>query len=100
MSMLDGLLGQIGEHVDVNNLAAKVGLSPEHVQQAIAQLAHFHTADGDTAEGAAAATGLPLDKIQEIVSHLGGEGALAHFAGMLQGQGGVLGSLGGLLGKS
>lgn len=98
MSMLDGLIGQIGEHVDVANLAAKVGLSPEHVQSAIGQLAHFHTQAGDTAEGAASATGLPLDKIQEIITHIGGEGAVAKFADMLKGQGGVLGQMGGLLG--
>ena len=103
MGLLDGLIGQLGQHVDVDNLAAKVGLSPEHVQQAIGQLAHFHTQAGDTAEGAAAATGLPLDKIQEIVGHIGGEGSLAKYADMLQEQGGVLGQIGdlaeGFLGK-
>jgi hypothetical protein len=96
MSMLNDLLGQVTENVDVANLAAKVGLSPEHVESAIQALAKFHPMEGDTAEGAAAATGLPLDKIQAIIAHIGGEGALAQFAGMLEGQGGVAGQIGGL----
>ena len=31
MGILDGILGQITGNADVANLAAKVGLSPEHV---------------------------------------------------------------------
>ncbi|MCW3836733.1 hypothetical protein ACFQ1E_12355 [Sphingomonas canadensis] len=83
MSILDNLLGQFGGGTDVANLAAKVGLSPEHVQQAVAALAKFHPMQGDTAEGAAAATGLPLDKVQELIGHIGGEGSLANYASML-----------------
>ena len=96
MSMLNDLLGQVAENVDVANLAAKVGLSPEHVESAVQALAKFHPMEGDTAEGAAAATGLPLDKIQEIIAHIGGEGALGQFAGLLQNQDGLAGQIGGL----
>lgn len=97
MSILDGILGQVTQNVDVTNLAAKVGLSPEHVESAIQALAKFHPMDVDTAEGAAAATGLPVEKLQEIIGHIGGEGALGQFAQLLQGQGeGVLGQIGGL----
>jgi hypothetical protein len=89
MGILDGILGQLGENTDVANLAAKVGLSPEHVEAAIAALAKFHPMDVDTAEGASAETGIPTDKLQEIIGHIGGEGALARYASMLQGEGGI-----------
>ena len=38
MSILDNILGQISGNDTVANLAAKVGLSPEHVESAIAAL--------------------------------------------------------------
>jgi len=105
MGILDGLLGQITGNADVANLAAKVGLSPEHVESAVAALAKFHPAAGDTAEAAAAHTGLPLDKLQELMGHIGGEGALAKYAGMLDKDGDgnpvndIMGMASGLFGK-
>jgi hypothetical protein len=89
MGILDGLLGQLGGNADVANLAAKVGLSPEHVEAAIAALAKFHPMDVDTAEGASAETGVPVDKLQEIIGHIGGEGALGRYASMLGGDAGL-----------
>lgn len=105
MSMFDGILGQVTQNVDLKNLAAKIGLSPEHVESAVQALGKSHQQQGDTAEGAAAATGLPLEKIQEIMSHIGGEGTLAKYAGMLDKDGDgnplndITGLVGGFLGK-
>jgi hypothetical protein len=87
MGILDALLSQLGENSDVANLASKVGLSPEHVEMAVQALAKFHPMEVDTAEGAAAQTGLPVDKLQEIIGHIGGEGALGRYASLVQGEG-------------
>ncbi|TPG42930.1 hypothetical protein EAH79_03615 [Sphingomonas koreensis] len=96
MGLLDGLLGQVAGNVDITNLAAKVGLDPAQVEQAVTALAQHHAQPGDTVAQAAQTTGLPSDALQQIVGHIGGEGALGRFAGLLGEQGGGLGGLGGL----
>jgi len=94
MSLFDGILNQVSGNATVENLAAKVGLSPEQVEQAVAALGQAHAAPGDTVNTAAEQTGLPTDKLQEIVGHIGGEGALGRFASLLQqDDGGILGGL-------
>lgn len=94
MSLLNGLLSQVSDNATVQNLAAKVGLTPDQVEQAVAALGQAHTAPGDTITTAAQQTGLPQDKLQEIVGHIGGEGALGQFASLLQqDSGGILGSI-------
>jgi ATP phosphoribosyltransferase regulatory subunit HisZ len=96
MSLLNGILGQVSETATVQNLAAKVGLSPEQVEQAVAALGKAHPEPGDTVTTAAEQTGLPHDKLSEIVGHIGGEGALGRFASLLQedgAAGGMLGSI-------
>lgn len=98
MSMLDGILGQVAENTTIANLAAKVGLSPEHVAQAVTALAQFHPMEVDTAEGAAAATGLPQNTLQDIIGHIGGEGSLANFASMVEREGGMGSVFGALTG--
>jgi hypothetical protein len=105
MGMLDGLLGKISEHVDIANLATKVGLTPEQAQGAVAALGQSHTEAGDTVTLAAEKTGLPMDKLQEIVGQIGGEGSLASFASMIDRDGDgnplndITGMIGGLFGK-
>jgi hypothetical protein len=96
MGILDGFLGQLAEHVDVKNLAERVGLQPDQVEAAIHALAVAHPQPGDTAEAAATATGLPTQTLQDIVGHIGGEGSLASFASLLGSQGGIEAALGGL----
>ena len=68
---------------DVARVAAKVGLPPNLVHQAVSALAQAHVQPGDTVQGAANATGLPQQTLQEILGHLGGEGWLAEIAGGL-----------------
>jgi hypothetical protein len=95
MSLLDEILGQLSNNPTVDNLAAKVGLSPEQVEQAVAALGQAHVSEGDTLTTAAQQTGLPQDKLQEIVGHIGGEGALSQFASLLQqDSGGIMGTVG------
>jgi len=48
MSLLDSILGQVTDNTTVQNLAAKVGLSPEEVEQAVAALGQAHAQEGDT----------------------------------------------------
>ena len=100
MSIFDGLLGQVAGNVDIENLATKVGLPADQVEQAVHALGIAHPQPGDTVETAAAQTGLPTDKLQEIVGHIGGEGALAQFSGLLEGEGSITDKLGGLFGRS
>ena len=83
MSILDGILNQVSGTATVQNLAAKVGLTPEQVERAVAALGQAHTSEGDTVTTAAEQTGLPQDKLSEIVGHIGGEGALGRFASLL-----------------
>ena len=99
MGLLDGLLKQVADHVDVDNLASKIGLTPEQVEAAVAALGKAHPEPGDTLAGASAATGLPVDKLSRIVDQIGGDGALARFASLLRDEdaaGGLGGALGGL----
>jgi hypothetical protein len=94
MGLLDGLLGQVAGNVDIANLAAKVGLTPEQAEGAVAALGQAHPEPGDTVETAAATTGLSPDILQQIVGHIGGEGSLGQFASLLGAAGGTEGIMG------
>lgn len=99
MSMLDAILGQLAGH-DLGGLAGKVGLTPEQLQMALQALTAAHPQPGDTATVAAQNTGLPVNVLQQVLGHLGGEGALGQLGGALGGggAGGLGGMLGGMLG--
>lgn len=102
MSLLDGILGQVAGNPDIANLAGRIGLTPEQVAAAISALGAAHTQPGDTVAGAAESTGLSPDALQQILGHLGGEGALGNLGALLGGSSGngLGGMLGGLFGKS
>jgi hypothetical protein len=70
MSLLDGILGQAGEGVTVQNLAKRVGLTPDEAGSAVSALGQAHVQDGDTVQTASEATGLPGDKLNEIVHNI------------------------------
>jgi len=93
MSLLDSILGQVSENTTVQNLAAKVGLTPEQVESAVAALGKAHVEEGDTVQTASESTGLPTDKLNQIVDHIGGEGSLGRFASLVEGEGGLSGVL-------
>lgn len=96
VSLLDSILGQVSESATVQNLAAKVGLTPKQVEEAVGALSQAHVAEGDTVTAAAEETGLPANILNEIVDHIGGEGSLGKFASILESEGGLTGMLGGL----
>lgn len=106
MGLLDGILSQVAGNPEITNLAERIGLSPEQVTAAIAALGAAHTQPGDTVAGAADSTGLSPDVLQQILAHLGGEGALGRLGALLggaegaDGSGGLGSMLGGLFGKA
>ena len=65
---------------------------PEEVGQAVATLGQPHSQEGDTVQTASEATGLPADKLNEIVQQIGGKGSLGRFASLLEGEGGFTGA--------
>jgi hypothetical protein len=98
MGLLDGILGQIGGgNLDVNAIAQKVGIDPATAESAIAALGKAHDEPGDTVESASQQTGVDTGTLQQIVGHLGGEGALGQLSGALQNNPQILSSLSGML---
>jgi hypothetical protein len=101
MSIFNDLLGSIGggAPADVENLANKVGLSPEMAEQAIAALGAAHQEPGDTVEDAAQATGIDSSILNQIVTHIGGEGSLGEFARLINDNPQAQGLLSGIAGR-
>ena len=96
MGIFDSILGQVSEHVDVANMASKLGIDPAMAEKAIAALGQAHHEPGDTVAGAAAKSGLDSGVLTSIVAQIGGEGSLGQFAQMLKDNpqaSGILGSL-------
>ena len=84
MSFLNSLLGQVVGNLEIGGIATRFGIDPATAQQAIAALAGAHGQPGDTVGTAAAQTGLDSGMLGQIVSHSGGEGALAQLAQLVQ----------------
>lgn len=84
MSILDGILGQVGSNVDIASLAAKVGIDPALAEKAVAALGAAHPQPGDTVTAAAASTGIESGTLTQIVDQIGGEGALTKVNELLQ----------------
>jgi hypothetical protein len=83
MALFDDILGKIGDHPEIANMAAKLGIDPKLAEQAVAALGEAHQQPGDTVQEAAAETGLDSGVVSQIVEHIGGEGSLGQFAAML-----------------
>ena len=96
MGIFDSILGQVSEHVDVANMATKLGIDPALAEKAIAALGQAHHEPGDTVAGAAAKIGLDTATLSSIVAQLGGEGSLGKFAQILKDNPQASGILGGL----
>ena len=84
MGLFDSIMGQMGQHADVANMAEKLGIDPQVAEKAIAALGQAHGEPGDTVEGAAARTGLDTSTLNTIVEQIGGEGSLSQYADTLK----------------
>jgi ATP phosphoribosyltransferase regulatory subunit HisZ len=83
MALFDDILGKVGGHPELVNMAAKLGISPEQAEKAVAALGEAHQAPGDTVQLAAEKTGLDAGILSQVVEQIGGEGSLTRFAEML-----------------
>jgi len=81
---MDGILSQVGGNLDIGSLAKQVGIDPSLAEKAVAALGKAHPEPGDTIDTAAAKTGLDTGTLGQIVSQLGGEGALGQISDMLK----------------
>ena len=84
MGIFDTIMGQMGQHTDVANMAEKLGIDPEVAEKAIAALGQSHGEAGDTVAGAAEKTGLDQDTLSSIIDQIGGEGSMGQYADMLK----------------
>ena len=84
MGIFDSIVGQLGQHADVGNMAEKLGIPADVAEKAIAALGQSHGESGDTVAAAAAKTGLDVGMLGQIVDQIGGEGSLGQYAQMLQ----------------
>jgi hypothetical protein len=101
MGLLDGVLGQLGGAGQIAELAGRFGISEAQVQQGMAALGRAHAEPGDTVQGAAAATGLAPDMLQQLSGAIGGEGALGQISNLIDrdGDGNPLNDLQGIAGR-
>lgn len=83
MDFLNNIVGQLGGTDRIAALARQVGLSEAQVRSAMAALGQAAPQPGDTVATAAQSTGLPMDKLNELLAQVGGEDALKKVTGFL-----------------
>lgn len=83
MDFLNNIVGQLGGTDKIAALARQVGLSEAQVQSAMAALGQAAPQPGDTVTTAAQSTGLPMEKLNELLAQVGGEDALKKVTGFL-----------------
>jgi len=94
MGLLDGLLGNL----NLEDIAGKLGVSPDQIQGLVSQLGEG--ADLSTLMAKAEEMGLPMDKIQEMLGGGSASDLLGKASDMLGGSGeGLGGMVKGLFGK-
>lgn len=86
MGLLDILAGE-AMGLDIADLSAKVGLPSDTVESVLAALGKAHNEVGDPVTAAVDETGVERDKVQRLLSEIGGEEALAKVAGLISGGG-------------
>lgn len=84
MSILDGILQQVGSEGAVRGIAEKFGIDPSLAEKAVAALGQAHPEPGDTIESAASQTGLDSGTLGRIVEQLGGDDALGRISEQLK----------------
>lgn len=96
MAMLDSLLAQAG-NIDLNGLAAKVGLNGDQLRSGAESIIGRITGRGESpeqaAEGAAAETGLPLGNLQALAPMLSGLLSQIDVSSLLSNPSGLLSGL-------
>lgn len=83
MAAVNEILSQLGSAQDVTQIADRVGLPSDKVEQAISALGAAHGQQGDTVQQAADSTGIEPGKIQQVMQQIGGEGALSRVSSLL-----------------
>ncbi|MEM8696666.1 MAG: hypothetical protein AAGE05_11655 [Pseudomonadota bacterium] len=94
MGILDGILSQAGNNLNLEDLASRVGLSTDQLQMGadsiLGQLAGDGTNDPqEAAAEAASQTGLPLDRLEQLLPQLTAQLGIGDAAG----EGGALDGL-------
>jgi len=106
MALFDDILGRIGDHPEIANMATKLGIDPKLAERAVAALGEAHGQPGGTVQQAAAKTGLGAGVVSQLVEQIGGECSLGRCAALLDqdGDGNPLNDIAGfasrLFGKS
>lgn len=86
MGLLDNLANE-AMGLDVPALAAQVGLAPDVTEAVLIALGKAHFDGHDTVNSAVDETGVPREKVQELLAAVGGDDALAKVASLINGGG-------------